>query len=161
MRGSARFDGPRLARLVIVVDEFKLLADELPDFVSGLVRIAAMGRSLGVHLVLATQRPSGIITGDMRANVSLRICLRVRDRADSDDVIDDASAASLNEAAPGRAYLRAGDGQLVTLQTAHVGGPADPAEIRAGRRRHRADGRWHHPAARRPSPAAVPRLDTA
>ncbi|HET8987482.1 MAG TPA: FtsK/SpoIIIE domain-containing protein, partial [Humibacillus sp.] len=76
-------DRPRLARLVIVVDEFKRLADELADFVNGLVRIAATGRSLGVHLVLATQRPAGIITGDMRANVSLRICLRVRDRADS------------------------------------------------------------------------------
>ncbi len=126
LRDSAGSEWPRLARLVIVVDEFKLLADELPDFVSGLVRIAATGRSLGVHLVLATQRPSGIITGDMRANVSLRICLRVRDRADSDDVIDDSGAAALSEASPGRAYLRAGDGQLVALQTAHVGGPADP-----------------------------------
>ena len=111
---------------MIVVDEFKLLADELPDFVSGLVRIAATGRSLGVHLVLATQRPSGIVTGDMRANVSLRICLRVRDRADSDDVIDDSGAAALSETWPGRAYLRAGDGQLVALQTAHVGGPVEP-----------------------------------
>ena len=118
-------DHPRLARLVIVVDEFKMLADELPDFVNGLVRIAATGRSLGVHLVLATQRPAGIITGDMRSNVSLRICLRVRDRADSDDVIDDAGAATLSEAAPGRAYVRAGDGQLIALQVAHVGGPVD------------------------------------
>ena len=159
---AGRFDGPRLARLVIVVDEFKLLADELPDFVSGLVRIAATGRSLGVHLVLATQRPSGIITGDMRANVSLRICLRVRDRADSDDVIDDASAASLNEAAPGRAFLRAGDGQLVPLQTAHVGGPAEPAESRAERRRHRVDGRGITPlpdARRRPQCPGSTRRD--
>ena len=61
----------------------------------------------------------------MRSNVSLRICLRVRDRADSDDVIDDAGAATLSEAAPGRAYVRAGDGQLIALQVAHVGGPVD------------------------------------
>ena len=161
-RAAGRFDGPRLARLVIVVDEFKLLADELPDFVSGLVRIAATGRSLGVHLVLATQRPSGIITGDMRANVSLRICLRVRDRADSDDVIDDASAASLSEAAPGRAYLRAGDGQLVALQTAHVGGPADPAESRAEASSVTVLTGGDPPELpERPSPAAVPRLATA
>ncbi|HET7801588.1 MAG TPA: FtsK/SpoIIIE domain-containing protein, partial [Humibacillus xanthopallidus] len=118
-------DRARLARLVIVVDEFKLLADELPDFVDGLVRIAAKGRSLGVHLVLATQRPAGIITGDMRSNVALRICLRVRDRSDSDDVINDPGASTLTDLTPGRAFLRAGDGQLVALQTAHVGGPAE------------------------------------
>ncbi|HET7899604.1 MAG TPA: FtsK/SpoIIIE domain-containing protein, partial [Candidatus Nanopelagicales bacterium] len=115
----------RLPRLVIVVDEFKLLADELPDFVHGLVQIAAKGRSLGVHLVLATQRPAGIITGDMRSNVSLRICLRVRDRADSEDVINDPAASTLTDLAAGRAYLRAGDGRLVALQTAHVGGPVE------------------------------------
>ncbi len=84
-------------RLVLVVDEFKVLADELPDFVEGLVRIAAVGRSLGVHLVLATQRPAGIITGDMRANVSLRIALRVRDRSDSDDVIEAPAAARISD----------------------------------------------------------------
>ncbi|GAA2153301.1 S-DNA-T family DNA segregation ATPase FtsK/SpoIIIE [Humibacillus xanthopallidus] len=122
LRGVQR---ARLARLVIIVDEFKLLADELPDFVDGLVRIAAKGRSLGVHLVLATQRPAGIITGDMRSNVALRICLRVRDRSDSDDVINDPGAYTLTDLTPGRAYLRAGDGQLVALQTAHVGGPAE------------------------------------
>ena len=122
-------DRARLGRLVIVVDEFKALADELPDFVNGLVRIAATGRSLGVHLVLATQRPAGIVTGDMRANISMRICLRVRDRADSEDVIDDPGAAALSEAAPGRAYLRSGDGQLVALQTAHVGGPVEEPHV--------------------------------
>ncbi len=62
---------PPLARLVIVVDEFKALADEFPDFIDGLVRVAALGRSLGLHLVLATQRPAGIVSADMRANVAL------------------------------------------------------------------------------------------
>ena len=56
---------PRIPRLVIVIDEFRSLADELPDLVQGLVRIAALGRSLGVHLVIATQRPGGAITADM------------------------------------------------------------------------------------------------
>ncbi|TQM63852.1 FtsK/SpoIIIE domain-containing protein [Humibacillus xanthopallidus] len=126
-----RADRSRLARLVIVVDEFKLLADELPDFVTGLVRIAAQGRSLGVHLVLATQRPAGIITGDMRSNMSLRICLRVRDRSDSEDVINDPGASTLTDRAPGRACLRGGDGELVALQTAHLGGAVDePAAAR-------------------------------
>ncbi|MEO7448284.1 MAG: FtsK/SpoIIIE domain-containing protein [Humibacillus sp.] len=119
--------GPRLARLVIVVDEFKMLADDLPDFVDGLVRLAATGRSLGVHLVLATQRPAGIITGDMRTNIALRICLRVRDRADSDDVIECPAAASLLESQPGRAFLRR-DGRLVAFQSAHLGGPSERSD---------------------------------
>ena len=74
----------RLPRLVLVIDEFKALAEELPDFLDGLVRIAAVGRSLGIHLVLATQRPGGIVSADIKANVNLRIALRVRDTVDSD-----------------------------------------------------------------------------
>ncbi len=69
-----------LARLVIVVDEFATLADELPAFVPGLVSIAQRGRSLGVHLVLATQRPAGVVSPEIRANCSLRICLRTHRR---------------------------------------------------------------------------------
>ncbi len=114
---------PQLSRLVIVVDEFKALADEFPDFIAGLVRVAALGRSLGLHLVLATQRPAGIVSADMRANIALRIALRVRDRADSEDVVDAADAASLDPRAPGRACLRSGDRSLTTVQTAYLGGP--------------------------------------
>ncbi|WP_020144402.1 FtsK/SpoIIIE domain-containing protein [Terracoccus sp. 273MFTsu3.1] len=114
---------PPLSRLVIVVDEFKALADEFPDFIAGLVRVAALGRSLGLHLVLATQRPAGIVSADMRANVALRIALRVRDRADSEDVVDAVDAASLDPRAPGRACLRSGDRTLTTVQTAYLGDP--------------------------------------
>ena len=112
---------PRLGRLVIVVDEFKMLADELPDFVAGLVQLAAIGRSLGVHLVLATQRPGGIVSADMRANVSLRVALRVRDRSDSDDVIEDPRAATISDRMPGRAFVRTADQRLLEVQFAHVG----------------------------------------
>lgn len=123
---------PPLARLVIVVDEFKALADEFPDFITGLVRVAALGRSLGLHLVLATQRPAGIVSADMRANVACRIALRVRDRADSEDVVDAADAASIDPRTPGRACLRAGDRGLSTVQTAYLGRPmsqaADPRD---------------------------------
>ncbi|WP_324274183.1 FtsK/SpoIIIE domain-containing protein [Blastococcus brunescens] len=76
-----------LARLVIVVDEFAGLSEELPEFVPGLVAIAQRGRSLGVHLVLATQRPSGVVSPEIRANCSLRICLRTTDEAESRDVL--------------------------------------------------------------------------
>ncbi|HEU4998639.1 MAG TPA: FtsK/SpoIIIE domain-containing protein [Lapillicoccus sp.] len=111
---------PPLPRVVIVIDEFRVLAEELPDFVHGLVRIAAVGRSLGVHLVLATQRPGGVVTADIRANVSLRIALRVRDRVDSVDVLDAADATRIDAGTPGRAFLRGAATPLIEFQSARV-----------------------------------------
>ncbi|MFC7486739.1 FtsK/SpoIIIE domain-containing protein [Knoellia sp. CPCC 206453] len=110
-----------LPRLVIVIDEFRLLADELPDFVDGVVSLAAVGRSLGVHLVLATQRPAGAITADIQANVNLRIAMRMRDVADSTDVIGSPDAAHISTALPGRGFGRGGDGDLLEFQGARVG----------------------------------------
>jgi S-DNA-T family DNA segregation ATPase FtsK/SpoIIIE len=125
-------DRPKLARLALVVDEFKMLADELPGFVDGLVRLAAVGRSLGVHLVLATQRPGGAISGDMRANIALRIALRVRDRADSLDLVDVPDAAAISDRSPGRAWLRTAGLDLTEVQTAYIGGPFDASRMEAG-----------------------------
>lgn len=113
---------PSIPRLVLVIDEFRLLAEELPDFVHGLVRIAAVGRSLGLHLVLATQRPGGIVSADIRANVGLRIALRVRDRMDSTDVVDSPDAAAILERTPGRAFVRSAATALTEFQTARVAG---------------------------------------
>ena len=122
---------PRIPRLVIVIDEFRSLADELPDLVQGLVRIAALGRSLGVHLVIATQRPGGAITADMRANLSGRIALRVRDAVDSLDVLGVTSAADLPQHAPGRAILASAATQTTEFQTARVTAPVpDPRAAR-------------------------------
>ena len=114
---------PPLPRLFIVVDEFRVLSEELPGFVSGLVRIATVGRSLGVHLVLATQRPAGVVSAEIRANTNLRIALRVRDRADSEDVVDSPLASALPVHLPGRALLRSGSGKLVEVQVARLSGP--------------------------------------
>ncbi len=122
------YDGATpLPRLVLVIDEFRVLAEELPDFISGLVRIATVGRSLGIHLVLATQRPAGVVSPEIRANVNLRIALRVRDDADSQDVIGSSAAARISSAQPGRALLRAGGGKPVPFQTARVGGTSTTA----------------------------------
>ncbi len=117
-----RADGGVLARLVIVVDEFASLAEELPTFVGGLVAIAQRGRSLGVHLILATQRPEGVVSADIRANANLRICLAVTRDAESRDVIDTPDAARISRTTPGRGYARTGHRELVAFQTGRVGG---------------------------------------
>jgi S-DNA-T family DNA segregation ATPase FtsK/SpoIIIE len=111
-----------LPRLLIVIDEFASMARELPDFVTGLVNIAQRGRSLGIHLILATQRPSGVVSPEIRANTNLRIALRVTDPAESSDVIDAPDAAHVAKSTPGRAYVRLGHSSLIPFQTARVGG---------------------------------------
>jgi S-DNA-T family DNA segregation ATPase FtsK/SpoIIIE len=120
------FGGPgeNLPRLVIVIDEFAAMAKELPDFVAGLVGIAQRGRSLGVHLVMATQRPSGVISPEIRANTNLRVALRMTDAGESSDVIDIPDAARIPKAIPGRAYARLGHASIIPFQTARVGGTA-------------------------------------
>ncbi|MET3803705.1 S-DNA-T family DNA segregation ATPase FtsK/SpoIIIE [Nakamurella sp. UYEF19] len=104
LRKQAPSDCP--PSLVIVVDEFATLGVELPEFLSGLLDVAQRGRSLGLHLVLATQRPAGVLSPAIRANIGLRICLRVTDDADSLDVIDTPAAAHLPVGLPGRAIVR-------------------------------------------------------
>ncbi len=121
-------------RLVVVVDEFRVLAEELPEVLSGLVRLAATGRSLGVHLVLATQRPAGVVSADLRANVNLRIALRVRDRADSEDVVEAPDAAALRDGLPGRGFARTGAAALRAFQVARVSGHGPRADEEGGRR---------------------------
>ncbi|TYP86846.1 FtsK/SpoIIIE domain-containing protein [Blastococcus xanthinilyticus] len=113
---------PPLPRLLIVIDEFASMARELPDFVSGLVGIAQRGRSLGIHLVLATQRPSGVVSPEIRANTNLRISLRVTDAADSTDVLDAPDAVRIPKSAPGRGFARLGHGALVPFQAGRIGG---------------------------------------
>lgn len=111
-----------LPRLLVIIDEFASLAADLPTFLDALVGVAQRGRSLGVHLVLATQRPAGVITDDVRANASCRICLRVTDRGDSLDVLDAPDAAAIPRSRPGRAIARFGPGELVAFQSALITG---------------------------------------
>ena len=103
-------------RLVVVVDEFATLASQHPDILDSLVRVAAQGRSLGIHLILATQRPAGAVSPVIRANTTLRVCLRVLDAGDSRDVLGHDGAAAL-EPHPGRVLVVGSD-------PADEGGPA-------------------------------------
>ena len=107
-----------LPRLVVVIDEFAALVAEQPDFLHALVGVAQRGRSLGVHLLLATQRPHGVISDDIRANTNLRIALRLHDADDAVDVVGERSPVGLPRSVPGRAVMRLGDDEHVTFQAA-------------------------------------------
>ncbi|MBM6400896.1 FHA domain-containing protein [Phycicoccus sp. MQZ13P-5] len=135
--------GDRIPRLVVVVDELRALVDGHPEVAGALARLAAQGRSLGMHLVLATQRPAGTVTAEVQANVNLRLAFRVRDRADSHHIVEDDSAALLPVDRPGRGVSRGGDGTSTAFQAALVApaapdGPslevvaAEPGRLRAG-----------------------------
>ncbi|MEY2580766.1 MAG: segregation ATPase FtsK/SpoIIIE, family [Ilumatobacteraceae bacterium] len=112
-----------LPRLVVVIDEFASLVSEQPDFLHALVGIAQRGRSLGVHLILATQRPSGVISDDIRANTNLRLALRLHDVADALDVVGDATPAAIPRGLAGRAVMRLGPDEVLTFQTARSTSP--------------------------------------
>lgn len=107
--------------LVIVVDEFATLVKEVPDFVAGVVDIAQRGRSLGVHLILATQRPSGSVNDNILANTNLRISLRMLDASESKTVIGVASAADIPLPLKGRAYAKLGPRDLIEFQSGFTG----------------------------------------
>lgn len=113
-----------LPRLIVMIDEFAALKQEFPDFMDGLIDFAARGRSLGMHLVLATQRPAGVITGPIRANTNLRLSLRVTDAGESNDVIDAPDAGAISPGTPGRGFARLGPAAPVAFQTARVAGTA-------------------------------------
>lgn len=107
---------PRYPELLIVVDEFRMLIDSMPDAMAELMRIATIGRSLGLHLVLATQRPQGAISQDIRANIAASICLRVASAQDSYNLLEHESAAYISAAHPGAGYVRLPDGRSLPFR---------------------------------------------
>ncbi|MBV7412858.1 hypothetical protein KRX56_08995 [Dermabacteraceae bacterium TAE3-ERU27] len=123
----------RPPRLVLVIDEFATLINENPEFMTGVVDIAARGRSLGLHLILATQRPAGAINDNIRANTDLRIALRTADEQDSLDVVGSKIAAHFPKHLPGRALAVSGAGTKTLFQAAYAGeaneASADPVTL--------------------------------
>ena len=114
----------RLSDLLIVIDEFAALVTELPQFVDGMVDIAQRGRALGLHLILATQKPAGVVSEKIRANTNLRIALRMSDEADSMDVIGLPDAAHIPRTIPGRGFVRMGHGEVTEFQSPFASAPA-------------------------------------
>jgi S-DNA-T family DNA segregation ATPase FtsK/SpoIIIE len=123
LEGRSDTDAP--PSLVIIIDEFAALAADVPEFVTGVIDVAQRGRSLGLHLVMATQRPAGVISDGLRANTNLRVALRVADDADSTDVVGVSVAAHFDPGTPGRAAAKLGPGRVLDFQSAFVGGWTD------------------------------------
>lgn len=111
-----------LPHLVLIVDEFAELKAEQPEFMKELISAARIGRSLGVHLILATQKPSGQVNEQIWSNSKFKLCLKVQSQDDSNEVIKSPLAAEIKE--PGRAYLQVGNNEIFELfQSAYSGAP--------------------------------------
>jgi S-DNA-T family DNA segregation ATPase FtsK/SpoIIIE len=119
-----RFKEP-LPHLFIVIDEFAQLKKEQPEFMDELVSIAAIGRTLGVHLLLATQKPTGVVNDKIWSNSRFKVCLRVQDETDSREMIKIPNAADIN--VPGRGYFQVGNNEVLEyFQSAWSGAPYHP-----------------------------------
>lgn len=126
-----RSDADAPPALVIVIDEFAALAGEVPEFVDGVIDIAQRGRSLGLHLIMATQRPAGVIKDNLRANTNLRVALRMADESDSSDVIGAKDAAFFDAEMPGRGAIKVGPGRIAHFQTGYLGERAAAVSLEA------------------------------
>lgn len=116
-----------LQHLFIISDEFAELKTQQPEFMTQLVSAARIGRSLGVHLILATQKPSGVVDDQIWSNSKFRVCLKVQERADSMDMLKRPDAAELSDT--GRFYLQVGYNELFELgQSAWAGAPYVPSD---------------------------------
>jgi DNA segregation ATPase FtsK/SpoIIIE, S-DNA-T family len=137
--------------LVLVIDEFAALVGEVPEFVDGVVDIAQRGRSLGIHLIMATQRPAGVIKDNLRANTNLRVALRMADESDSQDVIGVKDAGHFDPGLPGRGIAKTGPGRLAMFQSGYGGGwtsrEPEQADIEVAELRFGGEIRWEDSAA--------------
>lgn len=121
----------RLARVILVIDEFQALVFDNPEGTEMLESLTALGRSLGIHIVLSTQRPAGIVTARMKANIALRIALRVRDPLDSREVIECDDAAALDARLPGSAIASTGSSRTRFRTATPVFHPPPPHRLHA------------------------------
>ena len=102
-----------IPHLFIISDEFAELKKEQPEFMKELVSAARIGRSLGVHLILATQKPTGVVDDQIWSNSKFKLCLKVQNEGDSKEVLKTPDAASIT--LPGRAYLQVGNNEIYEL----------------------------------------------
>ncbi|MEK4473407.1 type VII secretion protein EssC [Paenibacillus sp. FSL R7-0048] len=116
-----------LPHLIIVVDEFAELKSDQPEFMKELVSAARVGRSLGIHLILATQKPSGVVDDQIWSNSRFKLCLKVQTPSDSQEMLKRTEAAEIKE--KGRGYLQVGNNEVFTLfQSSWSGAPYQAGE---------------------------------
>ena len=113
--------------IIIVIDEFHVLRQQLPDAIERFIRIASLGRSLGMHLIACTQHPLGQVHAEMKSNMALNLCLRVRDGMQSAELIGSSAAAGIPPTMPGAFYSNDG----VTVTPIRSCAPADARSITA------------------------------
>ena len=117
-----------IAHLFIISDEFAELKAQQPDFMDELISTARIGRSLGVHLILATQKPSGVVDDQIWSNTRFRVCLKVQSVSDSQEMLRREEAASIKET--GRFYLQVGYDEVFEIgQSAWTGAKYFPADV--------------------------------
>lgn len=116
--------------LFIIIDEFAELKREEPDFMRELISVAQVGRSLGVHMILATQKPSGTVDDNIWSNSKFRLCLRVQDKQDSNDMLHKPDAAYITQA--GRCYLQVGNDEVYELFQSGYSGAAYEENVTTG-----------------------------
>lgn len=116
---AGKVDTP-MPHLIMIVDEFAELKQEYPDFMKELISAARIGRTLGVHLILATQKPAGVVDAQIWSNSKFKLCLKVQTKEDSNEVLKSPLAAEIIE--PGRAYFQVGNNEIFELvQSAYSG----------------------------------------
>ena len=109
---EGKIDEP-MPHLFIISDEFAELKSQQPEFMNDLISAARIGRSLGVHLILATQKPSGVVNDQIWSNTKFRVCLKVQDKSDSNEMLKRPDAAEITNA--GRFYLQVGNDEIFVL----------------------------------------------
>lgn len=114
-----------IPHLIVIVDEFAELKAEQPEFMKELISASRIGRSLGVHLILATQKPSGQVNEQIWSNSRFKLCLKVQSQEDSNEVLKSPLAAEIKE--PGRAYLQVGNNEIFDLFQSGYSGAMEKA----------------------------------
>lgn len=122
-----------LPHLILIVDEFAELKRDQPEFMKELISAARIGRSIGVHLILATQKPSGVVDPQIWSNSRFRLCLKVQSKEDSNEILKTPLAAEITE--PGRAYLQVGSNEIFELFQSAYSGDSAKAEGMASKKK--------------------------
>jgi S-DNA-T family DNA segregation ATPase FtsK/SpoIIIE len=125
---DVKYPSKPLPHLVLVSDEFAELKANVPEFLDELTSVARIGRSLGVHLILATQKPSGVVNDQIEANSTSKIALKMASEQDSNELLKTTDAAHIVN--PGRGYLKVGQNEVYELfQSGYAGVPYDPDAV--------------------------------